>query len=132
LRLISEFTEIDLDETLSDEEKDKKRNRTTTALRRQANGFTHFEFAPAYCVFDKDVQYVVEENKVSLSMNSPPKMPDDAGAMVTRRWSKEVKSTRDANAGGRSRSRIIRLYQKLAGMDWAPRTKRPIPRHLQV
>src|SRR5207247_9166785 len=59
--LISEFTEIDLDETLSDEEKDKKKSERKKHCDEQAERIHNISnLISAYLVFYKDVKYVYE------------------------------------------------------------------------
>src|SRR6185436_9890162 len=63
--LISEFTEIDLNQSLSDEEKEKQKGEKQQLCDTQAERIHNIsQLLRAYCLFEKDVQYVVEENKV--------------------------------------------------------------------
>src|SRR5437762_545154 len=65
--LINEFTEIDLDETLSPEEKDKKKTERQQHCDAQAERIHNIsQLLRAYCLFEKDVQYVIEDNKVVI------------------------------------------------------------------
>src|SRR2546421_250797 len=65
--LINEFTEIDLDETLSPEEKDKKKTERQQHCDAQAERIHNIsQLLRAYCLFEKDVQYVLEDNKVVI------------------------------------------------------------------
>src|SRR5205814_8795482 len=60
--LISEFTEIDLDPELSQEEKDKKKAERQQHCDTQAERIHNIsQLLKAYCLFEKDVQYVIEE-----------------------------------------------------------------------
>src|SRR5881394_2231512 len=80
--LISEFTEIDLDQSLSDEEKEKQKGEKQQLCDTQAERIHNIsQLVRAYCLFEKDVQYVVEENKVVIvDEYTGRKMPG-------RRWS---------------------------------------------
>src|SRR5207248_8618993 len=80
--LISEFTEIDLNQTLSDEQKEKQKGERQQLCDTQAERIHNIsQLLRAYCLFEKDVQYVVEENKVVIvDEYTGRKMPG-------RRWS---------------------------------------------
>src|SRR6202162_906021 len=120
--LISEFTEIDLDPALSDEEKDKKKSERQEHCDQQAERIHNISnLLRAYCVFDKDVQYVVEDNKVVIVDEfTGRKMPG-------RRWSDGLHQAVEAKEGVQidretqtlatiTIQNYFRLYQKLAGM----------------
>ncbi|MEY2601403.1 MAG: preprotein translocase subunit SecA [Verrucomicrobiota bacterium] len=127
--LISEFTEIDLDETLSDEEKDKRKSERQQHCDEQAERIHNISnLLRAYCVFDKDVQYVVEENKVVIVDEfTGRKMPG-------RRWSDGLHQAVEAKEGVQidretqtlatiTIQNYFRLYQKLAGMTGTAETE---------
>ena len=127
--LISEFTEIDLDETLSDEDKDKKKSERQQHCDEQAERIHNISnLLRAYCVFDKDVQYVVEENKVVIVDEfTGRKMPG-------RRWSDGLHQAVEAKEGVQidretqtlatiTIQNYFRLYQKLAGMTGTAETE---------
>src|SRR4030081_1607480 len=127
--LISEFTEIDLDETLPDEEKDKKKTERQQHCDEQAERIHNISnLLRAYCVFDKDVQYVVEENKVVIVDEfTGRKMPG-------RRWSDGLHQAAEAKEGVQidretqtlatiTIQNYFRLYQKLAGMTGTAETE---------
>src|ERR1700726_569407 len=127
--LISEFTEIDLDPTLSDEEKDKKKSERQQHCDEQAERIHNISnLLRAYCVFDKDVQYVVEENKVVIVDEfTGRKMPG-------RRWSDGLHQAVEAKEGVQidretqtlatiTIQNYFRLYQKLAGMTGTAETE---------
>src|SRR4051812_41426080 len=66
--LISEFTEVDLDPTLSDAEKEKKKADRQQHCDAQGERIHNIsQLLRAYCLFEKDVQYVIEENKVVIA-----------------------------------------------------------------
>src|SRR6202045_327221 len=127
--LISEFTEIDLDETLSDEDKDKKKSERQQHCDEQAERIHNISnLLRAYCVFDKDVQYVVEENKVVIVDEfTGRKMPG-------RRWSDGLHQAVEAKEGVQidretqtlatiTIQNYFRLYEKLAGMTGTAETE---------
>ncbi|HST29221.1 MAG TPA: preprotein translocase subunit SecA [Chthoniobacterales bacterium] len=127
--LISEFTEIDLDAALSDEEKDKKKSERQEHCDLQAERIHNISnLLRAYCVFDKDVQYVVEENKVVIVDEfTGRKMPG-------RRWSDGLHQAVEAKEGVQidretqtlatiTIQNYFRLYQKLAGMTGTAETE---------
>jgi preprotein translocase subunit SecA len=127
--LINEFTEIDLDTTLSDEEKDKKKAERQEHCDLQAERIHNISnLLRAYCVFDKDVQYVVEDNKVVIVDEfTGRKMPG-------RRWSDGLHQAVEAKEGVQidretqtlatiTIQNYFRLYQKLAGMTGTAETE---------
>jgi preprotein translocase subunit SecA len=127
--LISEFTEIDLDTTLPDEEKDKKKSERQELCDSQAERIHNISnLLRAYCVFDKDVQYVVEDNKVVIVDEfTGRKMPG-------RRWSDGLHQAVEAKEGVQidretqtlatiTIQNYFRLYQKLAGMTGTAETE---------
>src|SRR6184192_2086910 len=127
--LISELTEIDLDPSLSDEEKDKRKSERQQHCDEQAERIHNISnLLRAYCVFDKDVQYVVEENKVVIVDEfTGRKMPG-------RRWSDGLHQAVEAKEGVQidretqtlatiTIQNYFRLYQKLAGMTGTAETE---------
>src|ERR671931_21516 len=127
--LINEFTEIDLDTALSDEEKDKKKTERQQHCDAQAERIHNISnLLRAYCVFEKDVQYVVEENKVVIVDEfTGRKMPG-------RRWSDGLHQAVEAKEGVQidretqtlatiTIQNYFRLYQKLAGMTGTAETE---------
>src|SRR6187200_2997908 len=127
--LISEFTEIDLDETLSPEEKDKKKAERQQHCDAQAERIHNIsQLLRAYCLFEKDVQYVIEDNKVVIVDEfTGRKMPG-------RRWSDGLHQAVEAKEGVQidretqtlatiTIQNYFRLYQKLAGMTGTAETE---------
>src|SRR5919197_280433 len=127
--LINEFTEIDLDPSLPDEEKDKKKAERQQHCDEQAERIHNIStLLRAYCVFEKDVQYVVEENKVVIVDEfTGRKMPG-------RRWSDGLHQAVEAKEGVQidretqtlatiTIQNYFRLYQKLAGMTGTAETE---------
>src|SRR5881296_2225650 len=127
--LINEFTEIDLDTTLSDEEKDKKKAERQQHCDAQAERIHNIsQLLRAYCLFEKDVQYVIEDNKVVIVDEfTGRKMPG-------RRWSDGLHQAVEAKEGVQidretqtlatiTIQNYFRLYQKLAGMTGTAETE---------
>jgi preprotein translocase subunit SecA len=127
--LINEFTEIDLDQTLSPEEKDKKKTERQQHCDAQAERIHNIsQLLRAYCLFEKDVQYVLEDNKVVIVDEfTGRKMPG-------RRWSDGLHQAVEAKEGVQidretqtlatiTIQNYFRLYQKLAGMTGTAETE---------
>src|SRR5438270_398526 len=127
--LISEFTEIDLNQTLSDEEREKSKAERQQHCDTQAERIHNIsQLLRAYCLFEKDVQYVVEENKVVIVDEfTGRKMPG-------RRWSDGLHQAVEAKEGVQidretqtlatiTIQNYFRLYQKLAGMTGTAETE---------
>jgi len=120
--LISEFTEIDLDPSLSDEQKEKAKVERQQHCDAQAERIHNIsQLLRAYCLFEKDVAYVVEDNKVVIvDEYTGRKMPG-------RRWSDGLHQAVEAKEGVQidretqtlatiTIQNYFRLYHKLAGM----------------
>ena len=120
--LISEFTEIDLDSNLSDEQKETAKVERQQHCDGQAERIHNIsQLLRAYCLFEKDVAYVVEENKVVIvDEYTGRKMPG-------RRWSDGLHQAVEAKEGVQidretqtlatiTIQNYFRLYHKLAGM----------------
>src|SRR5205814_1227409 len=127
--LINEFTEIDLDPALSQEEKDKKKAERQQHCDAQAERIHNIsQLLRAYCLFEKDVQYVIEDNKVVIVDEfTGRKMPG-------RRWSDGLHQAVEAKEGVQidretqtlatiTIQNYFRLYQKLAGMTGTAETE---------
>ncbi|HEY1769664.1 MAG TPA: preprotein translocase subunit SecA [Chthoniobacterales bacterium] len=127
--LISEFTDIDLNRTLSDAEKDKLKTDKQQACDTQAEQIHNIsQLLRAYCLFEKDVAYVVEENKVVIvDEYTGRKMPG-------RRWSDGLHQAVEAKEGVQidretqtlatiTIQNYFRLYHKLAGMTGTAETE---------
>src|SRR5215470_5006880 len=127
--LISEFTEIDLDQSLGQDEKEKQKTERQQHCDAQAERIHNIsQLLRAYCLFEKDVQYVVEENKVVLVDESPGR------TMPGRRWSDGLHQAVEAKEGVQidretqtlatiTIQNYFRLYQKLAGMTGTAETE---------
>ncbi|HEX4641577.1 MAG TPA: preprotein translocase subunit SecA [Chthoniobacterales bacterium] len=120
--LISEFTEIDLDQNLSPEDKEKAKVERQNHCDSQAERIHNIsQLLRAYCLFEKDVQYVIEDNKVVIvDEYTGRKMPG-------RRWSDGLHQAVEAKEGVQidretqtlatiTIQNYFRLYHKLAGM----------------
>src|SRR3954469_11301636 len=120
--LISEFTEIDLDQNLEPEQKEKAKVERQNHCDQQAERIHNIsQLLRAYCLFEKDVAYVVEENKVVIVDEfTGRKMPG-------RRWSDGLHQAVEAKEGVQidretqtlatiTIQNYFRLYHKLAGM----------------
>src|SRR6266550_4420418 len=127
--LISEFTEIDLDPNLPDDGKDKKKAERQQHCDAQAERIHNIsQLLRAYCLFEKDVQYVIEDNKVVIVDEfTGRKMPG-------RRWSDGLHQAVEAKEGVQidretqtlatiTIQNYFRLYQKLAGMTGTAETE---------
>jgi preprotein translocase subunit SecA len=127
--LISEYTEIDLDTSLSDEEKAKRKSERQEHCDTGAERIHNIsQLLRAYCLFEKDVQYVVEDNKVVIVDEfTGRKMPG-------RRWSDGLHQAVEAKEGVQidretqtlatiTIQNYFRLYQKLAGMTGTAETE---------
>ncbi|MFL6530939.1 MAG: preprotein translocase subunit SecA, partial [Chthoniobacterales bacterium] len=119
--LISEFTEIDLDPELSPEQKEQSKTARQEHCDAQGERIHNIsQLLRAYCLFEKDVQYVVEENKVVIvDEYTGRKMPG-------RRWSDGLHQAVEAKEGVQidretqtlatiTIQNYFRLYHKLAG-----------------
>jgi preprotein translocase subunit SecA len=127
--LISEFTDIDLNRLLSDEEKDRMKIERQEHCDKQAEQIHNIsQLLRAYCLFEKDVAYVVEENKVVIvDEYTGRKMPG-------RRWSDGLHQAVEAKEGVQidretqtlatiTIQNYFRLYHKLAGMTGTAETE---------
>ncbi|MEY2527598.1 MAG: preprotein translocase subunit SecA, partial [Verrucomicrobiota bacterium] len=127
--LISEFTEIDLDPSLPDDQKNAKKTERQEHCDAQAERIHNIsQLLRAYCLFEKDVQYVIEDNKVVIvDEYTGRKMPG-------RRWSDGLHQAVEAKEGVQidretqtlatiTIQNYFRLYQKLAGMTGTAETE---------
>ncbi|MCE9518841.1 MAG: preprotein translocase subunit SecA, partial [Verrucomicrobia bacterium] len=127
--LISEFAEIDLDESLSPEQKVKAKAERQTYTDNQAERMHNIsQLLRAYCLYEKDVQYVVEDNKVVI-------VDEYTGRKMSgRRWSDGLHQAVEAKEGVQidretqtlatiTIQNYFRLYEKLAGMTGTAETE---------
>ena len=127
--LITEFTEIDLDPNLNPTEKDEAKKKRQEYCDSQAERIHNIaQLLRAYCLFEKDVDYVIEENKVIIvDEHTGRKMPG-------RRWSDGLHQAVEAKEGVQidretqtlatiTIQNYFRLYHKLAGMTGTAETE---------
>jgi preprotein translocase subunit SecA len=127
--LISEFTEIDLDPNLTQEQKDENKRARQQYCDSQAERIHNIsQLLRAYCLFERDVEYVVEENKVIIvDEHTGRKMPG-------RRWSDGLHQAVEAKEGVQidretqtlatiTIQNYFRLYHKLSGMTGTAETE---------
>ena len=127
--LITRFHDIDHNESLSKEEKQRAKA-TEQQNYDQASERIHniSQLLRAYCVFEKDVQYVVVDNKVVI-------VDENTGrTMPGRRWSDGLHQAVEAKEGVQidretqtlatiTIQNYFRLYRKLAGMTGTAETE---------
>jgi len=127
--LLSEFADIENDPNLTDEQKAEKRNTRQQHCDHQAERMHNIaQLLKAYCLFERDVQYVVEENKVVIvDEYTGRKMPG-------RRWSDGLHQAVEAKEGVKidketqtlatiTIQNYFRLYEKLSGMTGTAETE---------
>jgi preprotein translocase subunit SecA len=122
------YSEIDGDASLSDTQKQQKKNELQDRLSFQGQRIHQIsQLLRAYCLYEKDVEYVVEENKVVIvDSQTGRKMPG-------RRWSDGLHQAVEAKEGVQidaetqtlatiTIQNYFRLYQKLGGMTGTAET----------
>ncbi len=122
------YSEIDGDTTLSDAERLDKKEKLQAKLDHQGQRIHQIsQLLRAYCIYEKDVEYVVEENKVIIvDEQTGRKMPG-------RRWSDGLHQAVEAKEGVHidaetqtlatiTIQNYFRLYQKLGGMTGTAET----------
>jgi preprotein translocase subunit SecA len=127
--LISEFTEIDLNSALTSQEKEQAKQKRQMYCDHQSERIHNIsQLLRAYCLFERDVHYVVEENKVMIVDEfTGRKMPG-------RRWSDGLHQAVEAKEGVQidretqtlatiTIQNYFRLYEKLAGMTGTAETE---------
>ncbi len=127
--LITQYAEIDNDPTLSEEQKVAAKAEKQEQCDRQAERLHNIsQLLRAYCLFEKDVQYVIEENKVVIvDEYTGRKMPG-------RRWSDGLHQAVEAKEGVQidretqtlatiTIQNYFRLYSKLSGMTGTAETE---------
>ena len=127
--MITEFTEIDLDPNLNPAQKDEAKKQRQQYCDSQAERIHNIaQLLRAYCLFEKDVDYVIEENKVIIvDEHTGRKMPG-------RRWSDGLHQAVEAKEGVQidretqtlatiTIQNYFRLYHKLAGMTGTAETE---------
>ncbi len=127
--LLNEFADIDLDPSLDEAGKIEAKARRQQRFDAQAERIHNIsQLLKAYCLYEKDVEYVVEENKVVIvDQYTGRKMPG-------RRWSDGLHQAVEAKEGVQidretqtlatiTIQNYFRLYEKLAGMTGTAETE---------
>jgi len=127
--LLSEFANIDLDKSLSEEQRIEAKTKRQAICDHQSERIHNIsQLLRAYCLFEKDVQYVVEENKVVI-------VDEFTGRkMQGRRWSDGLHQAVEAKEGVQidretqtlatiTIQNYFRLYFKLSGMTGTAETE---------
>ena len=127
--LASAYAEIDANLNLTEEQRAEEKERVTVKLDEQGEKMHVIsQLLKAYCIYEKDVEYVVQENKVVIvDENTGREMPG-------RRWSDglhqavEAKENCEIEAETQTYATItiqnyFRLYLKLAGMTGTAETE---------
>ena len=127
--LMTEFADIDVNPDLNEEQKIAAKEARQNYCDKQAERMHNIsQLLRAYCLFEKDVQYVVEENKVVIvDEYTGRKMPG-------RRWSDGLHQAVEAKEGVQidretqtlatiTIQNYFRLYFKLAGMTGTAETE---------
>ena len=120
--LATEFAEIDGSDSLSDSDKEKQKNELQNKMNAQGEKIHSIsQLLKAYCLYERDVDYVVTNNKVVIvDENTGREMPG-------RRWSDGLHQAVEAKEGVKLEKETqtlatitvqnyFRLYEKLAGM----------------
>jgi preprotein translocase subunit SecA len=123
------YGEIDADPTITDEERFARKEALQTRLDQQGEKMHNIsQLLKAYCIYEKDVQYVVTEGKVVIvDENTGREMPG-------RRWSDGLHQAVEAKEGcvieretqtyaTITIQNYFRLYEKLAGMTGTAETE---------
>jgi preprotein translocase subunit SecA len=127
--LLTLFHDIDNDPKLDPHEKDKARQRVQEKYDEASERIHNIsQLVRAYCVFEKDVQYVVQDNKVIIVDEFTGRL------MPGRRWSDGLHQAVEAKEGVKidretqtlatiTIQNYFRLYDKLAGMTGTAETE---------
>ncbi|SDU30697.1 preprotein translocase subunit SecA [Verrucomicrobium sp. GAS474] len=129
--LPTRFHEIDSDPALADNAEEKLRQRAVAqALYEETSERIHniAQLLRAYCLYEKDVQYVVQENKVVIVDEHTGRL------MAGRRWSDGLHQAVEAKEGVQLEretqtlatitiQNYFRLYEKLSGMTGTAETE---------
>ena len=123
------YADIDTDRSLTEEQKISAKDTLQVRMDLQAEKIHNIsQLLKAYCVFEKDVQYVVKDDKVIIvDENTGREMPG-------RRWSdglhQAVEAKEDVSIEKETQTfatitiqNYFRLYQKLAGMTGTAETE---------
>lgn len=127
--LATEYAEIDANQALSDKERAQQKEDLSNKLEEQGiKVHSISQLLKAYCLYEKDVEYVVEEGKVCI-------VDEQTGRkMAGRRWSDGLHQAIEAKEGVQVEAETqtyatitiqnyFRLYEKLAGMTGTAETE---------
>lgn len=127
--LATAFSAIDGDTSLSDDQKEAAKQKLQSGLDEQAQKMHAIsQLLKAYCLYEKDVDYMVAENKVViLDENTGRPMPG-------RRWSDGLHQAVEAKEGVKvdmetqtlatiTVQNYFRMYEKMAGMTGTAETE---------
>ena len=127
--LMTQFAEIDQNTALTEPQKIEEKSQRQAFCDHQAERIHNIsQLLRAYCLFEKDVQYVVEEGKVVI-------VDENTGRKMSgRRWSDGLHQAVEAKEGVQidretqtlatiTIQNYFRLYQKLAGMTGTAETE---------
>jgi preprotein translocase subunit SecA len=127
--LLTEFADIDANASLGDAEKAQEKSKRQTFCDAQAERIHNIsQLLKAYCLYEKDVEYVVEDNKVIIVDTFTGRK------MAGRRWSDGLHQAVEAKEGVQidretqtlatiTIQNYFRLYEKLAGMTGTAETE---------
>ena len=127
--LATAYSQLDVDKSLTPEQRTEQKAKLQAACDEKADAIHSVSsLLRAYCLFEKDVEYVVEENKVVIvDQFTGRKMPG-------RRWSDGLHQAVEAKEGVQidretqtlatiTIQNYFRLYHKLAGMTGTAETE---------
>jgi preprotein translocase subunit SecA len=123
------MADLDADESLSAEEKGKKTRKVQAAFAEKSERIHNVDqLIRAYCMFEKDVDYVVQDNRVMI-------VDEFTGRVLPgRRWSDGLHQAVEAKEGAKIEretqtlatitiQNYFRMYDKLAGMTGTAETE---------
>jgi preprotein translocase subunit SecA len=127
--LVSLIAEIDTDPSLSDEDRTRRRQQIQEAFSVRSERIQNVDqLIRAYCVYERDVEYVVQENQVLI-------VDEFTGRILPgRRWSDGLHQAVEAKEGVKIEretqtlatitiQNYFRMYDKLAGMTGTAETE---------
>ncbi len=127
--LVADMAEIDTDDSLSVKEKQKKRQQIQQEFMDKSERIHNVDqLIRAYCLFEKDVEYVVQDNQVIIVDEFTGRL------MPGRRWSDGLHQAVSAKEGVKIEretqtlatvtiQNYFRMYDKLAGMTGTAETE---------
>jgi preprotein translocase subunit SecA len=127
--VVSALSDLDGDETLSDEDKFKRRQELQDQFAERSERIHNVDqLIRAYCIYEKDVEYVVQNNQVMIVDEFTGRL------MPGRRWSDGLHQAVEAKEGVTIEretqtlatitiQNYFRMYEKLAGMTGTAETE---------